>query len=197
MTGTQSGTGPARSPLADVRVWPSIRRGLLLGVALLAIGLAALLTVVPTLTGARALTVLTGSMDPALPAGSVVVVRPVAPELVRVGDVITFHPRPDDPAVVTHRVVGVTSGSDGRVGFVTKGDANDAPDAAQVLQEQVVGTVWYSLPVVGTVRMALDPHLAWLRPFVGTLLVLAGVLLMARRWLPATVVLRHRAGSTE
>ena len=192
MTATNPGVAPAGTD-AGIRLWPSIRRGLLLGAALLTAGLAALLVVVPALTGATALTVLTGSMDPTLPAGTVIVVRPAAAEDVRVGDVITFHPRPEDPAVVTHRVVGVTSGSDGRIAFVTKGDANDATDAAQVVEEQVVGTVWYSLPLVGTIRVALDPHLPWLRPFVGTILVFAGVLLMARRWVRIRSLRRQRA----
>ncbi|MFC0681218.1 signal peptidase I [Lysobacter korlensis] len=178
----------AGSRRTEVQVWPSVRRGIVLGMALLLGGIAALIGVVPAATGATALTVLTGSMAPALPAGSVVVVRPAVAEEVRVGDVITYHPRPGEPAVVTHRVLGVISGSDGRVAFLTKGDANAAADPVPVVEEQVAGVAWYSVPFVGTLRVALDPHLAWLRPVLGAALVIAGALLMARRRLSRTTV---------
>jgi signal peptidase I len=75
----------------------------------------------------RLATVLSGSMAPGMPVGSVAVLAPEDPAAVRVGDVITFQaPTPDHP-VVTHRVVEVLEGGHHPV-VRTKGDANRAPD---------------------------------------------------------------------
>jgi len=121
----------------------------LLGVVMVALlALAGAAVVVPKILGATPLTVLTGSMEPAYSPGDIVVVQPVEPEQVRVGDVVTFQPVPDDPTLLTHRVVAVTWGSDGVAGFVTRGDANGADDDP-IVPDQVMGRVAYSIPLIG------------------------------------------------
>jgi signal peptidase len=118
--------------------------------ALVAAGAVALL-VLPKLTGSVPLTVLSGSMSPAYDPGSVVIVRPTPADELQIGDAITYQIRPDDPTVVTHRIIGVTVDGRGDRGFVTQGDANNAPDPEPVIAEQVKGRVWYSVPYVGYV----------------------------------------------
>lgn len=79
-------------------------------------------------TGAyRTLTVLTGSMAPAIPAGSVVVVRPVAPADIAVGDVVTYNIPVDDRRLVTHRVTDILEDGETPT-IVTKGDALEEAD---------------------------------------------------------------------
>ena len=80
------------------------------------------------LTGAyRLATVLSGSMAPGMPAGSLAVLAPIDPGAVRVGDVITFEaPIPGRP-IVTHRVVEIVEGGSHPV-VTTKGDANATAD---------------------------------------------------------------------
>ncbi|HEV7535930.1 MAG TPA: signal peptidase I, partial [Acidimicrobiia bacterium] len=75
----------------------------------------------------RLATVLSGSMAPGMPVGSVAVLVPEPPAAVRVGDVITFQAPTPDHAVVTHRVVEVVEGGLQPV-VRTKGDANRSPD---------------------------------------------------------------------
>ncbi len=65
----------------------------------------AVAVVVPRLAGARPYVVLTGSMRPGMPPGTLVVVRPVDPRSIGVGDVITYQVASGEPDVVTHRVV--------------------------------------------------------------------------------------------
>ena len=78
---------------------------------------------VPYLFGERSLTVLSGSMEPQLHVGDVVVVDQVPPLDVRVGDIVTFRDPEDASRLITHRVREIdVNGSD--VAFVTKGDAN-------------------------------------------------------------------------
>ena len=88
--------------------------------------------VVPRLTGATPYAVLTSSMSPSLPEGTLVVVRPVSPDSIGVGSVITYQLRSGEPAVVTHRVVAqAVDGAGGRT-WRTRGDANDVADAGWV-----------------------------------------------------------------
>jgi signal peptidase len=146
----------------------------------LAVAVAALvlaLLVVPRLTGGAALTVLTGSMVPALAPGDVVVTRGVAAgdvcADVGVGTVVTFLPRPGDPELITHRVVGKTIGTfdDGTAcRLITQGDANSAVDDP-VSPQQVRGVLLYRLPGLGWVRQWAGEH----RAAVAVLVALAAL----------------------
>jgi len=105
--------------------------------------------VVPRLAGATPFAVLSGSMQPGMPPGTLVIVRDVDPASIGVGDVITFMPRENDPSVVTHRVVGVGVDMSGAPTFTTKGDANPVADVTPVRAVQLVGERWYSVPYLG------------------------------------------------
>jgi len=104
--------------------------------------------------------VLSGSMEPALPVGSVAFVRPVDSEAVAVGDIITYHPQAS-PDFVTHRVVEVVR-EGGSLSFVTKGDANDEPDNYIVPADNVVGTVRWAIPYLGYLAERLRTPQAFL-----------------------------------
>jgi signal peptidase len=127
----------------------------LLGLVITA-GLA--LIIVPKVAGAKPLTILSGSMTGTYDVGDVVVVKPVDVDTLRIGDVITFQPFSDDPQLTTHRIVGVTFGSQGRE-FVTQGDANNAADLTPISADQVKGEVWYSVPKVGYASVWFAGHL--------------------------------------
>ncbi len=106
---------------------------------------------VPRLAGATPYTVMTRSMEPALGVGTLVVVRPVEAAAVATGDVITYQLRSGEPAVVTHRVVGLGTTAGGERLFVTRGDANEVADPRPVRAVQVRGAVWYAVPGLGHV----------------------------------------------
>ncbi|MGO3328171.1 signal peptidase I [Gordonia sp. (in: high G+C Gram-positive bacteria)] len=108
--------------------------------------------VVPKVTGGQPYTVLTGSMRPDYPPGSLIVVKPQPADTLKVGDVITYQIRSGDPEVVTHRIVEVTRGDDGDLRFVTQGDANNVVDEPPVREVQVRGRLWYSIPYLGYVN---------------------------------------------
>jgi signal peptidase I len=148
-------------PLA---VGPRVRSGVRLSMRLTAwliiIAATAVVTaafLVPRLTGATPYTVLTGSMSPSLPAGTLVVMRPA--EQVAVGDVITYQLRSGDPTVVTHRVVSTSvDTATGETLLHTQGDANASPDPDPVHLVQVRGKLWYSVPHLGRVTLLLSGH---------------------------------------
>lgn len=108
--------------------------------------------VVPRLGGAVPYTVLTGSMRPTIPEGSLIVVRPTDPAAIGVGEVITFQLESGKPDVATHRVTAISQAINGERLFTTKGDANEVADAEVVRGEQIVGTRWYSVPWLGHVN---------------------------------------------
>ncbi|MEV4687386.1 signal peptidase I [Microbacterium sp. LWH3-1.2] len=121
---------------------------LLLAVAVAVVGL-------PVVVGGSAMTVLTQSMEPGLPHGTLVVIRPTPVDEIRVGDVVTYQISSGEAAVVSHRVVSKTY-ADGELTFVTKGDNNDSVDPAPVKPVQIRGTLWYSLPLLGWVNNVLN-----------------------------------------
>ena len=133
-----------------------------LGVALsaaslvLVLMLAVLTILLPLLVGGRALTVLTSSMEPGFPPGTLVVVRPMPAQEIRLGDVLTYQIESGKPGVVSHRVVEKSTSTRGEIEFVTKGDNNDAVDEKPVREVQVVGTLWYSIPLLGWVNQAVN-----------------------------------------
>lgn len=150
--------------------------------ALLAAGLVvlvlAVVVVIPKLGGATAYTVLTGSMRPSMPPGTLVVVKPVKPEQIAVGDVVTYQIRSGDPTVATHRVVAVGISLKGEYRFTMKGDANSADDPATVLPEQIRGKVWYSIRYLAWPTLKVGGHVRQIVVF-GAVAVLLGYALMS------------------
>lgn len=91
--------------------------------------------------------VLSGSMEPTIPVGSVVFIKP-APRY-QVGDVITFGRDTRTQIPVTHRVVEITSESRASQTFVTKGDANEDSDPGTTVSRDVIGKVFLTIPYIG------------------------------------------------
>jgi signal peptidase len=114
----------------------------------------AVLTVIPRATHGTALTVLTGSMTPGIPVGSVVIDRPVDPGTLRVGDIATYQKEPGKAEYITHRIVKI-DGSTSPTTFTFKGDANRGADEAPVPATAIRGKVWFHVPYLGATRDAL------------------------------------------
>ncbi len=126
------------------------------GVLAVLVGVGVLAILVPAATGSTALTVLTSSMEPHLPPGTMVVVRPTPADDIDPGEIVTYQLRSGEPTLVTHRVTQRLRATDGGILFVTQGDANPQPDPDLVQPVQVRGTVWYALPLLGWVATSVD-----------------------------------------
>ncbi len=113
---------------------------LILGV--MSTGLLLLTTLVPIPGNFSVKIVKSGSMEPAIKTGGIVVIRPS--QSYGVGDVITFGKDTKTQIPTTHRIVEIAGSS-----FITKGDANDTVDLALVKKSDVRGKVIFSLPYVG------------------------------------------------
>jgi signal peptidase len=124
------------------------KAGTAAGVIILILLITSVLFVVITpFFGWRTEIVLSGSMEPAIQTGSVVVSRPIAADDVREGDIIMFA-SPDGHSLTTHRVFKVEPDNDG-LHFTTKGDANKGADINAVVPGQIVGNIVFSVPYLG------------------------------------------------
>jgi len=125
-----------------------------------------------TVFGHPVMTVMSGSMSPAIRTGDLVVddaVTSAQAQHLHVGQVISVRDTPASQFVITHRIVGVQH-IGGSVFYVTKGDANSAPDATVRPAADLVGVVSATVPAGGYVLNALH------RPLVVGLLVASVVL---------------------
>ena len=145
---------------------------LLVTVVLLAVVSPFVVFAVPHAIGADdGFVVLSGSMEPALSPGDVVIVDASVP--VEVGDVITYRTGADT-VPTTHRVVGVQDG-----GYETKGDANENADTGLVAPEGVIGGVVLTIPVVGHVILWANTPVGYVTLVVAPLVLLGVTELLA------------------
>lgn len=103
--------------------------------------------------GVRPYVVVSGSMEPEMPVGSLALARAVPAAKVVPGDVVTV-PRTSGGGVVTHRVVSVDTDENGAVLLTLKGDANltNDPDEYRVA---TVGMNLFAVPGLGYVAGGL------------------------------------------
>ena len=100
----------------------------------------------PRLFGYHIYSVVSGSMEPAIPVDSMVYIKTEAPEDMKKDDVIAFYGARDSNAIITHRVVEnhIVMGE-----FITKGDTNQTEDMNPVPYDNFIGKVTLSIPKVG------------------------------------------------
>jgi len=90
----------------------------------------------------KILIVQSGSMEPAIHTGSIVVTKPEAHY--QVGDIITFGTISKTKAPTTHRIYSIDNGK-----YITKGDANEDPDMSPITANKIIGKVLFSVPYIG------------------------------------------------
>lgn len=112
--------------------------------------LAAFPFTLPRIFGIEIYGILTGSMDPACPTGSLVYVKSVNPESLQEKDIVTFQ---KGNLVITHRVV---KNDVQKEELITKGDANNANDIQPVAYKQIKGKVALTVPLLGYLALRLN-----------------------------------------
>lgn len=130
---------------------------------------------VPRIGGATPYTILTGSMRPTMPPGTLVVMKPVPIDQIGVGTVVTYQLSSGKSTVVTHRVVSVGFDGKGNRSFRTQGDANNVADALPVRPVQIQGRLWYHVKYLGYVNTVVNGK----ERQITMIAVIAGLLLYA------------------
>lgn len=128
------------------KIWNSVSWvliGLILAVVMLTAGV--------RIIGLQPYAVLSGSMEPNYHVGSLVYIKSVAPDDIKVGDTITF--KLSGSAVATHRVASIDKTAKT---FVTKGDANADNDHSAVNFSDVYGRVSFTVPLLGFLTQYLQ-----------------------------------------
>lgn len=103
---------------------------------------------IPDIMGYRLYVVQSGSMEPDIQTGSLVISKRVSPKDLKVGDVITFKSKDESTTLVTHRIEQITKENE-ELSFITKGDANEVVDLEPIKQGNVIARVKYDIPYLG------------------------------------------------
>lgn len=101
---------------------------------------------VPRFLGYELYAIVSGSMEPSIPVGSVVYAKAAEPGEIQPGDVVVFYGGHASDTVITHRAVENHSADRE---LLTKGDANDGNDMLPVSYSNVIGKVELSIPLLG------------------------------------------------
>jgi len=94
----------------------------------------------------KVMIVQSGSMAPAIKMGSVVAVKPA--DDYKIGKIITFGPYSRTKSPTTHRIYDIKV-VNGQPRYITKGDANNAPDQREIQKRDILGKVLFSVPYLG------------------------------------------------
>ena len=104
---------------------------------------------VPALLGLQRYVITGGSMTGTIAKGSVIYSRLTPVAQLREGDIITFAP-PGYSSLVTHRIISITRGQDGRLVYRTKGDFNKVADPWRVnLMQPTQARYVFKIPYLG------------------------------------------------
>ena len=106
----------------------------------------------PKVLNYQAYTVVSGSMEPVIPVGSLVYVKEIPPQEAAAGEVIAYYGSRDNNVIITHRVLEnrVIMGQ-----FITKGDANQTEDMNPVKYDHFIGKVTVCIPHGGIAAQIL------------------------------------------
>ena len=97
--------------------------------------------------------VLSGSMEPTIRTGSLMLIKEVAAfEQLATGDIVTYLPIVDRNALLTHRIISIDSNLQQ---FITRGDANETDDQHPVRFGQVAGRYVFAVPFLGALSSFL------------------------------------------
>jgi len=125
----------------------NILYGIFIGLLVL-IGSLFLMSLTPIEIGIEAKIVQSGSMEPSIPVGALVFIKPN--ETYEIGDIITFGEDSSSAIPKTHRVLSVRN-ENGTTMYTTKGDANEGADPQEVAKRDIIGRVLLAVPYAGFV----------------------------------------------
>lgn len=126
------------------KIWNAVSSVLVALVVILAIALVGV-----RVAGIKTYAVVSGSMEPAYPTGSLLYVKSIDPKDLKVGDAITF--MLDEDTAATHRIIEIIPDDEdsGVIRFRTQGDANDTADGTPVHCKNIIGKPVFAIPYLG------------------------------------------------
>ncbi|MCI1635383.1 signal peptidase I [Bifidobacterium sp.] len=167
---TGMGTMPKARNNPVVRIYLRLRSMLLTVMACIGV-ISIVLFIGAAAFGLRPMVVISGSMEPEITVGSLILSIETPATSLKLGDVITVS-RSGSQRLVTHRIIEAGDCAGERCSFILKGDANIARDPHQVLIESAP-RMWIALSGIGYA-------IVWMRTLPGliTLAVVIVALIM-------------------
>ena len=129
-----------------MKIWKIVYYLFLLIIA--AIALLLIISVLPITGNIKFMIVQSGSMQPEIKTGSIVMTKPS--NEYKVGDIITFGAYSKTKAPTTHRIYEIQE-QNGQKVYITKGDMNNAPDSKPITKREIIGKVMFDAPYLGYV----------------------------------------------
>lgn len=111
-------------------------------------GVIILFSKLPLKNNINVYSVQSGSMEPSLKTGSMIIVYPL--NSYKINDIITFRSNEEQMKTnnITHRIFEIEN-VNGNIFYVTKGDANDSQDNERIVKSQIIGKVMLGIPYMG------------------------------------------------
>jgi signal peptidase len=106
----------------------------------------------PNFLGIKTYVIISGSMEPNLQIGDIVIVKKVAQNELKQGDIISYR---QGQSVITHRIAEVID-KEGEVEYKTKGDNNNAEDSGIISYEMIEGKVVKHISQIGKIAIILQ-----------------------------------------
>lgn len=98
--------------------------------------------------GYKVFVVISGSMEPNIHVGDIVITKNVDEENIKIGDVITFN---NDKYTITHRVIDIIQGDE--IFYKTKGDHNSVADKDLIKYNNIEGVCKFRIEKIGVIFM--------------------------------------------
>ena len=106
---------------------------------------------IPDIMGIKPFIVLTGSMEPIIKVGDLVIVEEIDENELKIDDIIAFRYTKED-VVLIHRIVGIEE-YEGKTLFTTKGDNNQTEDKLNIEDKNIEGIYSFRLSKIGAIAM--------------------------------------------
>lgn len=106
----------------------------------------------PSFFGIKTYVIISGSMEPELKIGDMVVAKNAKEEGLKVGDIICFR---QGESIITHRISEIITTNEG-IQYKTKGDNNNAEDSGTIMEKVIEGKMVKKIPLVGNLSLVLQ-----------------------------------------
>jgi signal peptidase len=106
----------------------------------------------PSVFGLKTFCIISGSMEPNISKNDVVIIKEVEQNEINKGDIISFNINGE---TITHRVINISSNSEGDLLYTTQGDANNIEDDEKITFEDIEGKYIGRIPKIGKIILAL------------------------------------------
>lgn len=108
---------------------------------------------IPSIFSYKTFCIISGSMKPEINVNDIIIAKEVAQEEIKINDIISFRINQE---TITHRIVNIENGTDGKVYYTTKGDANNTEDGEKITFDNIEGKYIFRIQKIGSIITALQ-----------------------------------------